>query len=130
MDALAATRDELMRHGVLTSRLIPYAGPQCYPHIIRSSDQYRGHANEAVLEEADPPVVNSLQVKNQDGSVVGGSVMRKECWLQCTCVGCKKWRCVDAASLECLLGEDFLSPAEMDMDWHAWLADRARGSLR
>jgi hypothetical protein len=41
MLALAATSDELRKYPMVTERLVPCAGPQCYPHLDKRSSAYR-----------------------------------------------------------------------------------------
>ena len=60
MLALAATSDELKKYPMVTERLVPFLGPQCYPHMDRSSVEYRVRANERMKgEEADERNGNS-----------------------------------------------------------------------
>ena len=46
MVALGAVSDELKKYPMVTERLTPFAGPQCYPHLDVASANYRVHANE------------------------------------------------------------------------------------
>ena len=78
MLALAATSDELRKYPMVTERLVPFLGPQCYPHMDRSSVEYRARANERVKgEDADGGHDSS---QRQDD---GGSVMQVGSWMKC-----------------------------------------------
>ena len=111
MLALQATSEELQKYDVVTEHLQPYAGPQCYPHLDRSSVECR------VVAKA--PGSGSATQGGDRPAGVEASLARKECW-RC-CDSCGKWRLVDVRCLPALASEGgFLEERETDLDWGKW----------
>ena len=75
MLALGATSDELRKYPMVTSRLIAYAGPQCYPHLDRRSADYRVDVVERREEEKEKQKVAG-EAKGASTDVLDG-----RCWL-------------------------------------------------
>ena len=103
MLALEATSDELRKYPMVTENLVPFAGPQCYPHLDKGSTEYRVNSGKLKTESPD----NHTEGKRE--SCVGSStVLHDGCWL--TCDHCGKWRCVDRDSLPAVRGFGFFEP--------------------
>ena len=56
MVALEATSDELRKYQMVTDNLVPYAGPQCYPHLDRGSLEYRVTSKKLKTESPEDAV--------------------------------------------------------------------------
>ena len=120
MLALAATSDELRKFDLVKRRLNPYAGPQCYAHLDRNSEDYRVRANERMKEGAEDEEADDVKEVTAPGGEKGDSaVMDESCWLRC--MSCEKWRCVDATCAQGLRGTSYFHVRKTDLDWAAWL---------
>ena len=116
MLALQATSDELQKYDVVTEQLRAYAGPQCYPHVDRSSAECR--------LAAQAPGGGSVKQGDDGASQVEAVLAREECW-RC-CDSCGKWRLIDGRCLPALASEcGFLEERETDLDWATWLSKAA-----
>ena len=83
MLALAAVSDELKKYPMVQSFLVPYAGPQCYPHLDPQSPDYRVDVRQA----GEGTGAESAQRES------GARQIDEGCWLQCD--RCSRWRLVE-----------------------------------
>ena len=129
MVALGATSDELRKYPIVTDKLTPFAGPQCFPHLDTSSTDCRLHANQQWKEEeeeeaagdCDDAEVSLGTNRGVRGGVVecGSEVLQGGSWMQCD--RCSRWRCVARACVPALRGIDFFEAKSTDLDWGKWL---------
>ena len=115
MAALEATSDDLRKYDMVTDNLIPYAGPQCYPHLDKGSLEYRAKQGKLKTEAPDGDI-DAQHERRAEAS----TVLHDGCWL--TCDQCGKWRCVARDSLPVVRGFGFFEPLATDLDWEQWLA--------
>ena len=104
MLALAATSEELRKYPIVTEHLTPYLGPQCYPHLDRSSANYRvrGTEEKIMKEQEGPDRAKDGEAGQQERGGVGWDVQNRWRWLRCNRIGCGKWRCVDPSCVPAL----------------------------
>ena len=107
MLALGATSDELRKYGMVTRRLTPYLGPQCYPHLDSRSVEYRVRANERAKTGVEDEETTDGRRPDVAAVPETSAVLDERCWMQCDRRGCGKWRCVAAASVGALRGDGF-----------------------
>ena len=114
MEALQITRTEIKAHPMLLEQLMPFAGPQCFPHL---TVRRRIEANEK--DDGSSKVVGSSDV--QSGKSHG--VLDDTCWMQCMNPECGRWRCVTRNCRSVLQGTSYRRIEDTDLDWETWLQD-------
>ena len=76
MLALEATSDELRKYPMVTDNLVPFAGPQCYPHLDKSSAEYRVNMGKLKTESPEDHVDGA-----HEGSVGCPTVLQDGSWV-------------------------------------------------
>ena len=113
MLALEATSEELRKYPMVTDNMLPYAGPQCYPHLDKGSVEYRVKLGKLKTESPDEELD-----EQRDAGEETSTVLHDGSWL--TCDHCGKWRCVALDSLPAVRGFGFFEPLATDLDWEQW----------
>ena len=114
MDALrAVSKRGRMHHSAgLRARLVPFAGPQCFPQV-QDRERLDANASSGAMggTGASPGGVQSA------GSVAADF---RECWMQCDC--CRRLRFVERHGMEALTSESYRRRLVSEgRDWKAWL---------
>ena len=119
MVALLATSEKLRIFPMETAELVPYAGPQCYPHLAEKKRLNADRKPAVAVEDATPPEIAHAREQ-----------MR--CWLRCD--DCRKLRLIDRRSFPALDPCGFSRDPQEDSDlarrrqvlqddcrWREWL---------
>ena len=104
MIALRATSDELQMFPMLTSHMLPYSGPQCFPHL-RDAVRRNANAHRQIEDGA-------LSADNAHGFT--------GVWRRCDEESCRRWRHIDSKCCFAMEHTQMLVQGPCHTDWLQW----------
>ena len=107
MAALRATLNELRLLPMLTSHMLPYGGPQCFPHL-----RVQSRRNANLQREIDDDTRS-----NAAAHVFTGV------WRRCDDASCRRWRHIDSKCCFADDGRANLGQDSCSTDWAKWLRE-------